>query len=147
MVAQLAASGRTEGTQAVGRIRPAEAAAVLQTRGESEPTGDAPCQAGPAPTAELSSEAAVKLVDAGGASPLVQAPLVQAPLVQAPLVQALSLAKRCRIGWHTRIARRCPGRMSKQPGPLSGGTDGDPQAASDMRKAAASRRECSEQSN
>lgn len=137
MVAQLAASGRTEGTQAVGRIRPAEAAAVLQTRGESEPTGDAPCQAGPAPTAELSSEAAVKLVDAGGAS----------PLVQAPLVQALSLAKRCRIGWHTRIARRCPGRMSKQPGPLSGGTDGDPQAASDMRKAAASRRECSEQSN
>ena len=142
MVAQLAASGRTEGTQAVGRIRPAEAAAVLQTRGESEPTGAAPCQAGPAPTAELSSEAAVKLVDAGGASPLVQA-----PLVQAPLVQALSLAKRCRIGWHTRIARRCPGRMSEQPSPLSGGTDGDPQAASDMRKAAASRRECSEQSN
>ena len=56
---------------------------MLQTRGESEPTGDAPCQAGPAPTAELSSEAAVKLVDAGGAS----------PLVQVPLVQALSLAK------------------------------------------------------
>jgi hypothetical protein len=39
------------------------------------------------PTAELSSEAAVKLVGAGGASPLVQAPLVQAPLVQAPLVR------------------------------------------------------------
>jgi hypothetical protein len=25
-------------------------------------------------------------------------------------------------GWHARIARRCPGRMSEQPGLLTGGT-------------------------
>ena len=60
-----------------------DSAAALAIDGGSAPTGDAPCQAWPPPSAELSSEAAIvrwQLVErsrdgavaAGGASPLDQ---------------------------------------------------------------------------
>ena len=72
-------SERAEGTQAVGRIRIREAGFA--------PTGDAPCQAGRGPTAELSSEA-----DSGGAELSSEAD----PGLWPPVVRHRSLS-----GWHT----------------------------------------------